>query len=666
MIKKTTSPGSSPVARHQADKPAGKKVLALREDPEPLSTEKLQYMLHELRAHKIKLEMQNEHLKQTRAEIEHSRDQYSDLYEHAPVGYLTLNEMGLIMRANCTVAELLGVEKEALLGRLLTSFILPNDVDIFYRNRKFIDTTGESKVFEIRMVRHDGTHLWTRIEAIVKQENKSESLCRLAVSDISITKKVEMELRESEKRLRLALNAAHIGEWEINMVTGKSLCSPRFGKILGYVEPLSSCTLHFFVEHIHPEDRPTVENSLQELVKNDRDWYGEFRIIRSDRTLRWLWGMCSSLKDDMGKQCKMVVMIADITERRMVEAEQKNLEAKQLELERVCLTRRISEQNNQKELSLEMQLGWSRIMQKVISDIRKVASSDYSLIIEGETGTGKTLVAGIIHTLSTRSQGPFIVLDISTIPESLVESELFGYEKGAFTGADRKKKGFFEIADGGTVFIDELENMTPYVQSKILKVVEERRFYPVGANHPVETDIRIIGATNSNIRLAVKEKKFREDLYYRLNEASLRLPPLRERSTDVVHFAEKFLVEVSLELNRFIRIVHDEVLVFLKQQYWPGNVRELKNVIRKAALFCDQNEMTLGAVTQAMADTSIQTVPAKIHWLQGQCVPLSIPEAEKNAIRMALSYTDGNKTKAAEALQISLKTLLAKIRKYSL
>jgi transcriptional regulator with PAS, ATPase and Fis domain len=182
----------------------------------------------------------------------------------------------------------------------------------------------------------------------------------------------------------------------------------------------------------------------------------------------------------------------------------------------------------------------------------------------------------------------------------------------------------------------------------------------------VETDIRIIGATNSNIRLAVKEKKFREDLYYRLNEASLRLPPLRERSTDVVHFAEKFLVEVSLELNRFIRIVHDEVLVLLKQQYWPGNVRELKNVIRKAALFCDQNEMTLEAVTQAMADTSIQTVPAKIHWLQGQCVPLSIPEAEKNAIRMALSYTDGNKTKAAEALQISLKTLLAKIRKYSL
>ena len=209
--------------------------------------------------------------------------------------------------------------------------------------------------------------------------------------------------------------------------------------------------------------------------------------------------------------------------------------------------------------------------------------------------------------------------------------------------------------------------MTPYVQSKILKVVEERCFYPVGATHPVETDIRMIGATNSDIRLAVKEKKFREDLYYRLNEASLRLPPLRERSVDIVHFAEKFLVEVSLELNRFIRILDDQVLVFLKQHYWPGNVRELKNVIRKAALFCDQNEMTLEAVTRAMADTSIRTVPTeKIRWLQGQCVPLSIPEAERNAIRMALSYTDGNKTKAAEALQISLKTLLAKIRKYSL
>jgi PAS domain S-box-containing protein len=666
-MKKTTGSGSPTSPRQQADGPTCTKVPALREELEPLSKEKLQYLLHELQTHKIKLEMQVGHLKQTRAELERSRDQYCDLYEHAPVGYLTLDELGVIVRANCTVAELLGVIRETLPGRLLTSFILPNDVDIFYLHRKYIDTTGKSQVFEIRLVRHDGTHLWTRIEAVLKQEKNGESLCCLAVSDISSGKKMEMKLQESEKRLRLALNAAYIGEWEFNMATGKSLCSTRFGKILGYAEPLSSCPLHFFVEHIHPEDRLAVETSLQELLINDRDWYGEFRVTRADRTLRWLWGMCSSLNDDMGKRCKMFVMIADITERKMAEAEQKNLEAKQLEQERVGLTRRMSERNNQNELSLEMQLGWSRIMQKVISDIRKLAASDYSLIIEGETGTGKTLAAGLIHNLSSRSQGPFIVLDISTIPESLVESELFGYEKGAFTGADRKKKGFFEIADGGTVFIDELQNMTPYVQSKILKVVEERCFYPVGATHPVETDIRMIGATNSDFRLAVKEKRFREDLYYRLNEASLRLPPLRERSGDIVHFAEKFLVEVSLELNRFIRILDDQVLVFLKRQYWPGNVRELKNVIRKAALFCDQNEMTLEAVTRAMTDTCIQTVPAeKIHGLQGQCVPLSIPEAEKNAIRLALSYTDGNKTKAAEALQISLKTLLAKIRKYSL
>jgi transcriptional regulator with PAS, ATPase and Fis domain len=297
---------------------------------------------------------------------------------------------------------------------------------------------------------------------------------------------------------------------------------------------------------------------------------------------------------------------------------------------------------------------------------QKLASSDFSLIIEGETGTGKSLVANIIHNLSARAKGPFIVLDLSVLPENLVESELFGYEKGAFTGADKRKKGYFELADGGTVFIDELQNMSPFIQTKILKAVDEKQFYPVGSDHPVQSDMRIIGATNSCIRKAVQEKTFREDLYYRLNEASLRLPPLRDRRDDIGFFIRKFLLEVSSELYKPLRITDDRIFAFLTEQRWPGNVRELKNVIRRAALFSESNILTLEDVTRAMSEVSVSSQPMDLPGLQGCFGPLSIPEAEKYAIRLALDHTGGNKTKAAGILQITLKTLLTKIKKYSL
>lgn len=658
--------GSGPpdFARHPT--PAGNPSLHVSEVLESFPPGNLHHVFHELRVDRIELEMQNGNPSLTQREPEVSREEYNYLYDLAPVGYLTLSELGMILKANSTIAHLLGATKGVLLNRLLTSFLLPEDVDSFFLHRKRLFEIGEPQVFETRMVRRDGTHLWTRMEAARVRGAEGSYFCRLAVSDISAGKQAEEALREGEKRLRMALDAARIGDWQVDPATGETRCSPRFGQIFGYGGSLPEWNFRVFLEHVHPEDRALVESSLLASMETERDWYREFRIVRPDRTVRWVWARGSTFRNGQGRQNKMFGMVADITEHKTAEAKLKRAEEKQREVERKSLTRKIRELDGKIESSLEMQLGRSSAMQKVISDIRTVASSDYSLIIEGETGTGKTLIASIIHTLSNRSQGPFIVLDMSVIPENLIESELFGYEKGAFTGADRKKKGYFEIANGGTVFFDELQSMTPYVQNKILKVVEERSFYPVGANQLVETDIRIIGATNGNIRQAVKDLKFREDLYYRLNEASLRLPPLRKRRADIIFFTQKYLFEVSSELHKPIGIIDDEVLAFLRKQYWPGNVRELKNVIRKAALFCAANTLTLEAITQAMSDTTIEAEPVEPHGPQGQQVPLSIPEAEKLAIGLALRHTGGNKTKAAGVLQITLKTLLAKIRKYSL
>jgi DNA-binding NtrC family response regulator len=198
--------------------------------------------------------------------------------------------------------------------------------------------------------------------------------------------------------------------------------------------------------------------------------------------------------------------------------------------EKVDLSNKIKTLNNEVKTSLEFLLGHSSPMKKVINQIHQISQSDISLIIQGETGTGKSFIARTIHNLSKRAGARLVTVDIGSVPETLVESELFGYEKGAFTGADQRKKGFFEIANGGTILIDELQNLSPYVQSKLLMAVEEKNIYPLGSTDPVKTDVRIIGATNTDIRKSVKEqKKFREDLFYRLSEYMIFLPPLRER-----------------------------------------------------------------------------------------------------------------------------------------
>ncbi len=284
----------------------------------------------------------------------------------------------------------------------------------------------------------------------------------------------------------------------------------------------------------------------------------------------------------------------------------------------------------------------------------------WPLHIEGETGTGKTFIANIIHNLSKRAKGPFVTLDVGSIPETLIESELFGYEKGAFTGADKKKTGYFEMAKHGTLFIDEVQNMPLNLQSKLLKVVEEKKFYPIGGNSTVNTDVRIIVATNSDMSGQVKEKKFRADLYYRLNEFTIHLPPLRKRTDGIASLAGTFLAEASMELDKRVAYISDDALDFLVKQPWPGNVRELKNTIRRAVLLCDGDTISMDIVREGMARAGKDPVTYNHE------APMSMSEAEKHAIRLALKHTNGNKTRAAEILQIAHTTLLKKIKLYEL
>ncbi len=312
--------------------------------------------------------------------------------------------------------------------------------------------------------------------------------------------------------------------------------------------------------------------------------------------------------------------------------------------------------------SLESLFGRSDAMKNVIRHIRQVANTDFSIIIQGETGTGKSVVAQTIHDLSKRARNPFQTVDVGVIPENLIESELFGHEKGAFTGADRKKIGFFEIAHTGTLFIDELENTPPILQNKLLRAVEEKKIYPIGSVKPVNVDVRIIAASNADIKNSVREKRFREDLFFRLSEYMIAMPGLKERAEDIPFLALKLMTAASKELGQQMREISPEAVAKLMAYPWPGNIRELKNVIRRAVLTCQDGiikpeDIEFLAGNAAPGDIS-GPVPLK------QAASHAARNAEIEIIKKTLLITHGNKSKAAKLLEIDYKTLLTKIKEY--
>lgn len=341
-------------------------------------------------------------------------------------------------------------------------------------------------------------------------------------------------------------------------------------------------------------------------------------------------------------------------------------------IEKTDLEKEVRSLNSAVETSLESVLGKSQPMRHLIRQITQVTQSDFSIVIDGETGTGKSFIAKLIHSLSKRAEQPFVVVDMGIIPENLAESELFGFEKGAFTGADRSRKGFFELANHGTILIDELDNMSGYVQAKLLSVVEQRQIRPIGGNRQIPVDVRIIGATNTNLQQAVKERRFREDLFFRLNEFALTVLPLRDRVEDIPFLAQGFLSDAGSELNRHTRELSDEALQLLLSYPWPGNVRELKNVVRRALLLSEdgiirRRHIELTKVYESDQETgrSVRSLKELIRPLK-EVVSAVANEAERRAIRKALDFTAGNKSKAAVLLKIDYKTLLTKIREYKI
>jgi len=305
---------------------------------------------------------------------------------------------------------------------------------------------------------------------------------------------------------------------------------------------------------------------------------------------------------------------------------------------------------------LETLLGTSPAMQRVYQMVRQVAGVRATVLITGESGTGKGEVARALHSLSPRASGPLVSLHCAALAESLLESELFGHEKGSFTGADKKRIGRFEQADGGTLFLDELGEIPPATQIKLLRVLQERAFERVGGNETIKVDVRVVAATNKNLAEEVREHRFREDLYYRLNVVHIDMPPLRQRGNDVVLLADYFLRQFARDNHRRIDGFSDEARAKLVAHRWPGNVRELENAIERAVVFTEGELVAAEALPFDAAPATIEGGPR---------IPgATMAELEKHAILTTLDAVGGSTSRAAEMLDISARTIQYRLHEY--
>ena len=333
------------------------------------------------------------------------------------------------------------------------------------------------------------------------------------------------------------------------------------------------------------------------------------------------------------------------------------LQGRELTLQHRLLQEELQELQGKKVF--ESIIGKSSQMQKVFDMIKRVADSKASVLITGESGVGKELIANAIHNLSSRKEKPMIRVHCAALTETLLESELFGHEKGAFSGAVARKRGRFELANGGTIFLDEIGEINQNVQIKLLRVLQEKKFERVGGEETIEVDVRVVAATNKNLLEEIKKGNFREDLYYRLNVVHIEVPPLRERKEDIPLLVAEFIKTYAKENSKEIEGLDNKTRSILYNFDWPGNIRQLKNCIESAVVMCQGKIITVDDLPPGIVSSN-ENETIKI--------PLGIPmeEAEKIIITENLAYFKGNKSKTADVLQIGRKTLHRKLEEYNL
>jgi two-component system response regulator HydG len=334
--------------------------------------------------------------------------------------------------------------------------------------------------------------------------------------------------------------------------------------------------------------------------------------------------------------------------------------SKAVEKQRLADENRRLREELQQQRGEESLIGNSDVMVAVKKLIRQIAPTDVSVLIQGESGTGKEIVADVVHQLSQRCENPIVKISCAAIPETLLESELFGYERGAFTGAAGSKPGKFELADGGTLFLDEIAEMTPQLQAKLLRVLQDGRFQRLGSTRDIQVDVRVISATHVDIHEAITEKRFREDLFYRLNVVNVPLPPLRQRQDDIPLLADHFLKKYAARMQKNVHALAPAALEQLLTHAWPGNVRELENAMQRAIAVAAGDTILNFQLTPLMSPATAGQPPGPAVTIP---IGTTMADAEDRIVTATLNHCDGDKEKAAKLLGISSRTLYRRFSK---
>ena len=523
--------------------------------------------------------------------------------------------------------------------------IHPEDLPSLMRKWRELLTSGEPGEIEARMRRHDGIFRWFLIRFEPFRDETGKVVMWYGVSaDIEDLKQSQERLREDERELRRITDAIP------QTIVVQNPCGvPIYANqaTLDYTGLTADdvITPNFRERIFHPEDLEKFRNERNAALARGLPFEFEHRALRKDGQYRWFLIRYNPFRNEQGQVIRWYATGTDIDDRVRAEERTRN--------ENLALREQID-----RDSMFEDIVGSSEALRKVLRQVDKVAASDSTVLILGETGTGKELIARAIHKRSKRADRAFIGVNCAAIPPSLIASELFGHEKGAFTGATQRRMGRFESANGGTIFLDEVGDLPPEIQIALLRVLQEREVERVGSSRPIPVDVRVVAATHHDLNALVSEGKFRQDLLYRLNVVPIQMPPLRERVSDIPLLVEYFMDRFGKRAGKKFRTIDKNSLELFKAYDWPGNVRELQNVIERAVILSENDTLD---VDQTWLKREPGQNPARPATLDGALV-----RQEKEMIEAALAESQGRisgPAGAAAKLGLLARTLDSKIKR---
>jgi PAS domain S-box-containing protein len=570
---------------------------------------------------------------------------------------------GRILDANDEFLRITGYDRVDLgSGRLRWSdLMLAESRELTLRVLEKVRGGGEQKPEERELLRKDGSRVPVLAGGTTFAGAPDEGVG--FVIDQSEQKRAEdereraeEELRRSEADLHEAQRLSHTGSWKLDLSSGAVRVSPEVLRIFAVQSDEDTSSPDFWFDRIHHEDRQRVREHFERCIAQRVEYEADYRLVLPDGSVRFQHAVGHPVVDESGALSEFLGTAMDVTEQVQARVALENALKEitrlkdRLSDENIALKEEVARASMFEEI-----VGASPALQPVLTRVAKVARSDSTVLITGETGTGKELVARAIHRRSARASRAFVSVNCAAIPRELLASELFGHEKGAFTGATQRRLGRFELAHEGTIFLDEVGELSTETQVALLRVLQEREFERVGGTAPVRVDVRVVAATNRHLEAAIEAGAFRSDLFYRLNVFPLAIPALRERADDIPLLVEYFIERYARQAGKTIRRVNKRTLDRLRSYPWPGNVRELQNVIERSVIVCDTDEFTV--------DQSWLTARPAI---EGRlALSGTIAAHEKAAIEDALRACGGRvygPSGAAERLGIPRSTLESKIR----